>query len=585
MDGDIVNGPAKPAAAAARVWRAAAGDADRIARLAREYNLPRAAAAVLADRNLPDAGAIRRFLEPALNDLGDPLLLPGMPAAVARIWRAAEAGESIVIFGDYDADGITSVVVLLQVLRALGAAATPCLSNRLQAGYGFTLPALEQCRRLGDPSLIVTVDTGITAVEACAAARCAGMDVIVTDHHEPGATLPAAAAIVNPKLGNDPAARMLAGVGVVFQLCRALAEDGRRAGRPAAAALDLREFLDLVMLGTVADIVPLLADNRILVRHGLSVLNDTRRVGLRALIDCAGLQLPLNVGHVAFGLAPRLNAVGRLRTPAPALELLLTDDAERAQELARELDSANRERQDIESRIFQAAAARIDAAFDPAADFGLVAADDGWHPGVIGIVASRLAARYRRPVVVVAFDADGCGRGSGRGIEECNLLECLRECSGCLDACGGHALAAGLALRRAALPEFQKAFNAAAAARLRGVDLRPVQRVDVWVDLAELDQELLDALDRLRPFGQGCPAPVLAARRLRLAAPARVVGGKHLKLAVTDGRVRQAAIAFGRADTPLPAEGFDLAFQLQQNTWQGVTTLQLSVQDWRPAGD
>ncbi len=579
-DGDA--GARQPAAegAAGRIWRPAEVDPARIAQLAWDFNLPRAAAAVLAARNLPDIGAIRRFLSPALENLGNPLNLPGMPAAVERIWRAVDDGEEIVIFGDYDADGITSVALLLQVLGELGAASvTPCLANRLQAGYGFTPSALERCRQSGRPSLIITVDTGITSAETCALAAAAGVDVVVTDHHEPGGVLPPAAAVVDPKLGEDAAACMLAGVGVVYQLCRAMAA----AGRPAAAGLDLRAWLDLVMLGTVADIVPLLEDNRILVRHGLNLLHSIGRVGLQALIDRAGLPPEINAGHVAFGLAPRLNAIGRMQTPEPALELLLTEDPARAAALADALDSANRARQEIETRIFNEASAGIDLKFDPADQFGLVAAQEDWHPGVIGIVAARLAARYRRPVVVVAFDGGGLGRGSARGIEGCNLLECLRECSGCLEACGGHASAAGLALRRADLPAFRTAFNAAAGSRLRGMDLRPVQRVDAWVELPDLNEELLLALDQLQPYGQSHPAPVLAARRLRVEGSPRIVGARHVKFAVTDGNVRQEAIAFGRAGTPLPQGTLDLAFQLQRNTWQGATTLQLNVQDWRPA--
>ncbi len=572
------------AAGAGRIWRTADVDPARIAQLASDFNLPRAAAAVLAARALPDAAAVRRFLRPALTDLGDPLLLPDMPAAAARLWRAVDAREEIVIFGDYDADGITSVALLLQVLRALGAASvTPCLANRMQTGYGFTPAALDRCRALGNPALIITVDTGITSAETCALAAAAGIDVIITDHHEPGAELPQAAAVVNPKLGSDPAACMLAGVGVVYQLCRALATGGR----PAAARLNLEAWLDLVMLGTVADVAPLLEDNRVLVRHGLELLHSIGRVGLQALIERAGLTGEISAGHVAFGLAPRVNAVGRLQTPEPALELLLTSDPARAAVLAGELDSANRARQEIESRIYDEAVEQLEGRgrqFDSAAQFGLVAASAGWHPGVIGIVAARLTARYRRPVAVVSFDGDDLGRGSARGIDGFNLLECLRECSRHLAAFGGHASAAGLALRRAALPEFSAAFNAAATARLRGADLRPVQRVDCWVELPELDRQLLEAMQDMRPFGQSHPAPVLAARGLRVAEAPRIVGRKHLKLKVTDGRLRYEAIAFGRAGDPPPPGAFDLAFQLQENTWQDRTILQLNVQAWRPAG-
>ena len=564
---------------AENIWRTVDVDPTRIAHLAAVLNIPSAAATVLAARPLSDAGAVSRFLHPALSDLSDPLILPGMQSAVARLCRALDAREEIVVFGDYDADGVTSVALLLQVLRALGATVTPCLSNRSQGGYGFIPAALARCRELGRPSLVVTVDTGITAVDTCALAAAAGIDVIITDHHEPGLELPQAAAIVNPKLGGPPATWMLAGVGVVYYLCRALVA----ARKPPVDFPGIESWLDLVMLGTIADVAPLLDDNRILVWHGLDLLHSIGRPGLQALIERSGINGEISAGRVAFGLAPRINAVGRLQTPDPALELLLTDDPSRATVLAAELDSANRARQDIEGRIYTEAIEQIEGAgkqFDPANQFGLVVASKGWHPGVIGIVASRLVAAYYRPVVVVSFDEDGHGRGSARGIEDFNLLECLRECSEHLTAVGGHTSAAGLGLRQETLPAFRTAFNAAAAARLRGVDLRPVQRVDCWVELSELDMPLLEALQCMQPFGQGHPTPVFAARKLRAVGTPRVVGRNHLKLTVTDGSLNYEAIAFGRADKHLP-EVFDMAFQLEENVWQGRSTLQLNVQDWR----
>ncbi|MCA1809480.1 MAG: single-stranded-DNA-specific exonuclease RecJ [Kiritimatiellia bacterium] len=566
-----------------KIWRTAAADDDVIACLAVAHGLPRAAAAVLAARCVQGDVAVRRFLHPRLSDLGDPFALPDMAAAVTRIWRALDNREAILIFGDYDTDGITSTVLLARVLWRLGAASvTPVLPNRLGEGYGFTEEALRRGLELCRPSLIITVDNGISAGPACAVARAAGIDVVITDHHEPSGPLPDAAAVVNPKLHADGAERLLAGVGVVFKLCHALVAEGRRHGR-AVAEMDLRDYLDLVMLGTVADIVPLLGENRILVRHGLACLERSQQAGWRALMSRAGITPPLNARQMAFALAPRLNAAGRMGAPDKALELLLTDDAARAALIARELDAANRQRQATEIRIVGEATGRIDGWFDPERHYGLVIAEDNWHPGVVGIVAARLVGRYHRPVVVVSFDEQGLGRGSARGIEGHNLLQSLQACSDHLESFGGHALAAGVVLRRRALDDFAVTFNAAVTAAMCGRDLRPVQSIDAWTTLGELDEALLTALDRLQPFGQDNPTPVFAAAGVHVEQPPQAMAGRHLRFTVADGSRRMPAVGFGMADRPPPPGRVDLAFQFQQHTWRGRRTLQLNVQDWRPA--
>lgn len=566
-----------------KLWKTVAADPARATRLSRELGLPLPVAGALLGLGLADPADVRRFLNPRLADLADPDLLPGMEPAVRRINRAIAAGETIAVYGDYDVDGIVSAGLMMKVLESLGAArVAPCLPRRQEEGYGLSPAALARCLQTAKPQLLVTVDCGTGAVAAVQIAAAAGLDVIVTDHHEATGALPAALAIVNPKLGADDSQKILAGVGVAFKFCHALVKDARKNGRSGADKIDLRDFLEWVAVGTVADIVPLRGENRILVRHGLARLNQAPGIGWQALIEVAGLRA-VTSRHIAFGLGPRLNAAGRLSDADRALELLLTGDRARAREIALELDRANRERQQIEAAILEQAQSEIDAAFDPAAHFGLVVARAGWHPGVIGIVASRLARRYRRPVAVIAFDEDGVGRGSCRSIEGYHLLRGLEQCRGQLLAFGGHELAAGLEIEQRQLAAFRARFNEVAAGDLRTRDLRPVQPVHAWLELEQADCELCDALEQLEPFGEGNPRPVFAARGVRLAQPPRVVGNKHLRLTLASGRTRCAAIGFGLGDREIPDGPLDVAFHLQRDTYNGADSVQLTIQDIRPA--
>ncbi len=568
-----------------KIWQSAAPDRTQAIRVHRELNLPLPVAQALSGLGLGEFDDIRRFLNPRLADLADPDLLPGMAAAVLRIWRALDAGETIAVYGDYDVDGITSTGLLTTVLRLLGAArVVPCLPNRLAEGYGLNPAALERCIQKAQPQLLVTVDCGTGAVEAIRLAARLGLDVIVTDHHALSSDeLPCAHAIVNPHLGAPDAPKTLAGVGVVFKVCHALVKEARRQGRPGAATLDLREYLDWVAVGTVADIVPLRGDNRILVRHGLAVLNRSATAGWKALIEISGLRQAVTARHIAYGLGPRLNAAGRISKAELALELLLTGDSRRAREIALELDGANRERREIEALIVREAQAEIDAAYDPAAQFGLVVAKIGWHPGVIGIVASRLAERYRRPVAVIAFDENGVGRGSCRSVEGYNLLQGLEQCRAHLIKFGGHAMAAGLEIEHCNLDAFRAQFNTLAVRELRSKDLRPVQPIHAWLDLEQIDPKLLASLDQLEPFGQDNPKPVFAARGVRLAQPPRIVGNKHLRLTLATDKARCSAIGFGMSERTMPDGPMDIAFYLQRDTYNGADSLQLNLQDIRPA--
>jgi single-stranded-DNA-specific exonuclease len=567
-------------------WRIAAVDDGLARELARQAALPYPIALVLAARGITTPDGIDRFLKPRLSELSDPFELPDAAAAVDRIWRAIETGEPIAVYGDYDVDGVTGTALMVTVLGALGARVSACLPNRIDEGYGLTPESLARCLEAHHPRLIVTVDCGTGSHAAVAIAREAGVDVVVTDHHPLSGPPAAAVAVVNPKCGTHPHQRMLAGVGVAFKLCHALLKAGRERGHAASTALDLRDHLDLVALGTIADVVPVLGENRILIRHGLACLNGKSRVGLRALAEVAGASGELGAYHVGFVLGPRLNAAGRLGNAELALDLLLTGDEDHAEAVASTLDAANQERKRIEAHILETAMQRIDAGFDPARHFAVVVGEDGWHVGVVGIVAARLAARYSRPAVVVGFDETGMGRGSCRGVDGIDLAATLALCTRHLHKHGGHEKAAGLELHRREFESFQQAFHDACATALSGRDLRPELRVDAWVTMAEMiAPAFFSALTQLAPFGEQNPEPVWAVRGVRVVGLPRKVGTGHLKLAFGEGAHRVEAIGFGMADRPLPEGPMDVAFMVRKNVYLGRETLQWQLVDFRGAGD
>ena len=557
-----------------------AADEQQTAALAAELALPHPVARLLVARGLAAPAAAEKFLRARLSDLSEPELLPNLAPAVTRLAQALARREKIAVFGDYDADGLTSTALLVRVLRQLGGEVAAFIPHRLEDGYGLTAAALAKCIEQHQPQLIITVDCGTCSPEAV---RGSSVPIIVTDHHDPAGELSPALAVVNPKLGEHSALRQLAGVGVAFKLCHALLKHLRRAN--GAAAVDLKDYLDLVAIGTVADVVPLVGENRILVRHGLLRLAQTKNLGLIALKSVAGLAEHPDAWHIGFVIGPRLNAIGRLGNAHEVLELLLTEQPDRALELARRLDAANRERQALEKNIVEEAMREIDATFDPARVFGLVVASAKWHPGVVGIVAARLVQRYRRPAIVLAQEADGFCRGSCRSIEEFQLVEHLAKCSDLLTRYGGHSLAAGVTLEQKNLAAFRERFHDVAQATLGQVDLRPVQRIDGWLSLREANEALLDALEQLRPFGQQHPDPVWAARGVHVLGAPRRMAKDTLGLTVAADNVQLRAIGFGMGRREFPNGALDIAFHLRRETWQGRTSLQLQLCDLRPATD
>jgi single-stranded-DNA-specific exonuclease len=542
--------------------------------LAAELRIPEPLAALLVQRGLGSPALAKAFLRPELESLSDPLRWADMGVAVEILTRAVRERRSILVHGDYDVDGQCAAALLTRVLRAAGATVHPFVPHRLRDGYDFGPAGLAEAQRVG-AGVIVTCDCGITAVDAVAAARAAGMEVIVTDHHLPGDTLPPASAVLDPRRPDCPSEdKDLCGTGVAFKLAQALA---RTLGLSENLPL---HFLDYVALATVADVVPLTGENRILVRHGLKMLADSRWVGLRALVETAGLGgKPLRAGHVGFILAPRLNAAGRIADAKDGLRLLLTEDPAEAAALARELETLNARRQELDQRILDEAIELADKTLR-ADDRALVLAADEWHPGVIGIVASRLVERYGRPTFMIAWDKEGgVGRGSGRSVAGFDLHAALHRVAPHLEKYGGHTMAAGLTIRRDRYEEFRVAFLEVAGQLLGPDDLAPSQRVDLELPLGLVNGELERLIRHLEPCGAGNPAPVFGVRGAR-AVGARRVGTNHLRFTLDDGSGVLPAIGFRWADD-VPdswlAAPLDVAFKLERDEWQGRTTLQARV--------
>jgi single-stranded-DNA-specific exonuclease len=555
------------------------------AALSRALGLHLLAARVLVARGQEEPAAATRFLDAPLADLPDPFTMRDMDRAVDRVARAVEAGERIACYGDYDVDGVTSTALVAGFLRAAGADVITYVPHRLVEGYGLNGEAVARLAGRG-VKLLVTLDCGIASLDEVRVAAALGVETVVVDHHTAPVELPAAAAILNPhQPGCGYPTKDLAAVGVAFALVMALRRRLREAGRFGAARPEpnLKAALDLVALGTVADVVPLVGANRTLVRAGLVELARSRRPGIQALKRVAGIAdgVPVSAGQVGFRLAPRINAAGRLDDAGRGVRLLLSDDAGEAAALAEELDRENQARQEIERRILDEAAAEAAVRVAEGAK-GLVLARDGWHAGVVGIVASRLVERFHRPVVLVALEG-GAGKGSGRSIEAFHLYDALSACSGHLARFGGHRHAAGVTVERERLPAFRAAFEALAAARLSEEDLLPRCRIDGWVEDGDLTDGAAADLEKLAPFGAGHPEPVFALRGA--AARGRTVGSARVHLKLSLGPRGLDAIGFGMGDRAgLCAGGpVDAAFSLGFDEWDGTRRLQLKLRDLRPA--
>lgn len=538
--------------------------------------LPEILVRMMAQRGVP-AGEMERFLHPRLMDLTDPFLMPDMRPAVERILRAIDAGEPICVYGDYDVDGITSVTLMTHVLDAYGATARNFIPRRGPEGYGLNASALGRCMSEGGkPGLLITVDCGTASIDEIAGLRREGVDVIVVDHHElPPAGKPDCVAVVNPKCPDaDADAEYLCAAGVVFKLAHALLKE-----RPLEG-FDLKDYLDLVALATVADIVPLVKENRLLVRHGLKRMAKTRHCGLRALMEVAQVKGPLTSADVGFRIGPRINAAGRMDRPEDALETLMCGAGADAHELAGRLDAHNRARQSEESRIHKDALKRLKEDHSPD-DPVIVLGSRDWHHGVVGIVASRMMRRFHKPAFIIAIDENGIGKGSGRSIGGVSLMDAINANRGCLEAGGGHAMAAGISVREDRIADFRNGFAKYVLENVPAGDRLPRLHIDAEIDFPDLSLDFLNSYELLQPFGAANPEPVFMSRGVWLTEEPRELKNHHLKLSMKQNECWQSAMFFGGGQRELPPQPWDIAFTINRNTFRGRTSLQIVIQEVR----
>jgi single-stranded-DNA-specific exonuclease len=565
-----------------KVWQAYPEQPDIVGQVSSRHGLPPLVARLLLNRGLSEPEEVLAYLEPTLERLASPFGLPDLDTAAARLAQAVRRREPLVVYGDYDADGLTATCLLTQFFQELGLSCSPYIPDRLTEGYGLNQPALEKIASTA--KLLVTVDCGVSDAAEVAWAKQRGLEVIITDHHELPPELPPALAVVNPKRAGEASPfAMLAGVGVALLLALAvrahLREDGWFKSHPEP---NLRNYLDLVALGTAADVVPVLGENRILMRQGLKVLAETRRPGLLALKEVAGMNgRQVTYRDLGFRLAPRLNAAGRLGQARGALELLLAADMGQARVQARLLNELNRRRQLLEQEVLRQALGMVrQQGLDQRAV--MVLGREGWHPGVLGIAASRLAEEFHRPVALVSLQ-DGRGKGSARSVEGYHLFQGLSACRQHLLKFGGHEAAAGFSLTEENLPALQEALEEAFLDQVGDVPLRPRLKVDAAVHLGDLDQDFYEHLKRLRPFGPGNPEPIFTCHGVE-CVNSRVVGDRHLKVALCQGEVVLEAIAFDQAPRHPLTGPFEVAFSTRFSSFMGRVTPEFQLLDWgRPA--
>ncbi len=542
--------------------------------------LPPLVRKLLAQRGISGRERAERFLRPRLADLGDPFELRELDLAVERIFRAADAGEHVCIYGDYDVDGVSSVTLLHAILSAYGIRTSYFIPVRTREGYGLSREGIEHAMQVCGtrPALLIAVDCGTSSVEEVASLHEQGVDVVILDHHEAGTQgRPPAVAVVNAKLEEHSPFTYLCSAGVVFKLAHGMLK------RRRLADFDLKNFLDIVAIATVADIVPLVEENRLLTRHGLRVMGKGGNVGLQALNEVTGLSREPNASYVSFRIGPRLNAAGRMDSPMDALELLMTPNPARARVLAGYLEAHNRARQQEEEKIRNEATRMLEENFSPAQDNVIVLGSRTWHPGVVGIVASLLMRRYHKPTFIISLDEQGIGKGSGRSVPGVSLVQAIHHCADTLISGGGHDMAAGLVIREEMIDAFRDAFSRFVRESVPADKLKPVLHVDAEVSLRELTLDLLDSYELLEPFGNSNPQPVFMSRGIMLTTAPRHLQGNHLRLSLRQGDCECSAMYFNGGNVSLPDPPWDIAFTIDRNVWKGRSSLSMSIQDIRPA--
>ncbi len=556
-----------------------------IKKLTDELKISPTLAQLLVNRNIDSYEKARAFFRPDMNDLHDPFLMDGMDLAVERITRALASKETFLVYGDYDVDGTNGTALLWSFLRSVGANVSYLIPDRIKEGYGLSQRGIEIAKERG-ASVLITVDCGITAVEQVNAARAANIDVIICDHHEPGDALPRAYAVLDPiKPGCRYPFKALSGCGVAFKLVQALlSSDLLQSSLGQNADVLLRSYLDLVTLATTADIVPLTDENRVLVKLGLEIINSNPRPGIRALIETSGTKPGrISAGQIVFILAPRINAVGRLGDAMRAVELLTCESYDQALSLARVFEDENRARKKLDEEAFLEAQQIVEDFLDVDADSAIVLHQERWHPGVIGIVASRLVERYYRPTIMLTT-VDGVVKGSARSISGFDIYQALKRCEDKLLQFGGHKYAAGLSVDPDRVDEFKEAFNAVARELLTDELLTPRIHIEAEMDLDELTPKFVSVLNRFAPHGPGNMRPVFAARNVELNGPPRIVGNNHLRFKVRkNGRVFDA-IGFNLGGLMERVQGrntVDIAFSIDEGEYAGESVPQLKIRDLR----
>jgi single-stranded-DNA-specific exonuclease len=540
-------------------------------RLAKELDIHPLIAQILINRNIHDAKDAKDFLKADLNSLHDPFELKDMDKSVERIKKAKKNKEHVFVFGDYDVDGLTSCALLKSTLLKMGLNVSHYIPHRLNEGYGLN-GSIENLAKHKKIDLLISVDCGITSVDEVANLNKAGIDTVIVDHHEPiKDKLPKALAIIDPKRPDcSYPFKDLAAVGLVFKLCQAL------------ESKHWQEDLDFVALGTIADVMSLSGENRILVKHGLKQINKTKKKGLQSLIDVSGLKgKEIQPGFVSFILAPRLNASGRLSSAERSLSLLLSQDLTQAQNLAKELNEENKQRQKIQDEIFNEAISIIEKEINFKDHSVIILSKEGWHRGVLGIVASKITERFYRPSVVISLE-HGLGHGSGRSIESFHLFNALSNCSSQLKKFGGHAFAVGLTILSENIDEFKLLLNDFARQNLQPADLQPGLKIDAEISLSALNLGLIEDLENLAPFGVGNPTPLLCSRNLKIKSRPALLRGDTIKFWVTDGKLTCQALGFGMGgifEMVSEARSLDLVYTPSIDSWREEPAIQIEIKD------
>ena len=566
------------------VWRKATVSRGRVRDLAKALGVSPLVAQLLTRLPLATIEEAKAFLYPRLRQLDDPFRITHLREAVRRLRRAMAENERISIIGDYDVDGVTSTALLVHTLNRFGIFPHYTVPHRVREGYGLSRAVIDRTLKSGSPDLVIAVDCGTNSIEEVDYLASRGVDVIIIDHHRSTCDRPAPAILINPHVNDEDGRpwRDLCSVGLVFKLAHGLVKDLRNEGDPTAYKMQLKDYLDLVAMGTVADVVPLTGENRILTRFGLKALRSTQRSGLHALFNVSGIGLgtPITGSDISFKLGPRINASGRLANAELSVRMLLGKNIEDCLDMAGKLDRMNSERQNIQRRMMREAAQDIEGKLPEAG--GYVLYNPEWHHGVVGIVAGRLARKHNAPAIVLGKEGP-LAKGSGRSVEGVNLVEVLGQCSGLLESWGGHPMATGVSLPIHNLPAFQAAFDRAVKRALEGDSHEPDLQIAAYVGVDEINEELMAMVDRLTPFGEGNPVPVFGIKGVRLAGPPHVFGADHYRFSLIRGNgTTLNGVAWKKADHLPPSDcPIDLAVKLAWNSFNDRRFIQMELVDWR----